>query len=159
MCALQHCMLYALYPVPQTTPFRANSSHPSACHHRPARRHLDNLMLAPDGRLFHIDFGYILGNDPKPFPPPMKLCREMIEAMGGQDSSYYVQFRMFSCEAYNILRKSADLILSLFHLMAGASIEAIRNNPENAMLKLQVWPGWCCSSSGRDFAASVVFRM
>lgn len=49
-----------------------------------------------------------------------------------------MQFRMYSCEAYNILRKNADLILSLFHLMAGASIEAIRINPENAMLKLQV---------------------
>ncbi|GIL50814.1 hypothetical protein Vafri_6947 [Volvox africanus] len=100
-------------------------------------RHLDNLMLTNDGRLFHIDFGYILGNDPKPFPPPMKLCKEMIEAMGGQGSEYYKQFRMFACEAYNILRQRADLILSLFHLMAGASIEAIRVDPEKAILKLQ----------------------
>lgn len=100
-------------------------------------RHLDNLMLCKDGRLFHIDFGYILGQDPKPFPPPMKLCKEMIEAMGGQDSIYYVQFRMYACEAYNILRKSADLILSLFHLMAGSAIESIRQDPEKAMLKLQ----------------------
>eukprot|EP00201_Polytomella_parva_P010936 CAMPEP_0175050788 /NCGR_PEP_ID=MMETSP0052_2-20121109/7445_1 /TAXON_ID=51329 ORGANISM="Polytomella parva, Strain SAG 63-3" /NCGR_SAMPLE_ID=MMETSP0052_2 /ASSEMBLY_ACC=CAM_ASM_000194 /LENGTH=273 /DNA_ID=CAMNT_0016315013 /DNA_START=106 /DNA_END=927 /DNA_ORIENTATION=- len=99
-------------------------------------RHLDNLMLRTDGRLFHIDFAYILGRDPKPFPPPMKLCREMVEAMGGADSMYYVQFRTFACEAYNILRKNADLILSLFHLMAGASIEAIRADPEKAALKL-----------------------
>ncbi len=61
--------------------------------------------------------------------------------MGGQDSAWYGQFRMFACEAYNILRKSADLILSLFHLMAGASIEAIRADPEKAILKLQVWVG------------------
>lgn len=26
-------------------------------------------------RLFHIDFGYILGNDPKPFPLAMKICK------------------------------------------------------------------------------------
>lgn len=41
----------------------------------------------------------------------MKLCKEMIEAMGGADSALYVRFRMLACEAYNILRKNADLIL------------------------------------------------
>ncbi|CAB5209963.1 unnamed protein product [Rhizophagus irregularis] len=45
-------------------------------------RHLDNLLLSPEGNLFHVDFGFILGRDPKPFPPPMKLCKEMVEAMG-----------------------------------------------------------------------------
>jgi phosphatidylinositol 3-kinase len=100
-------------------------------------RHLDNLMLTEDGRLFHIDFGYILGKDPKPFPPPMKLCKEMVEAMGGSNSDSYRQFYSYCCEAYNILRKSANLILNLFQLMEGARIPDISNDPQKAMLKLQ----------------------
>lgn len=78
------------------------------------------------------------GRDPKAFPPPMKLCAPMVEAMGGSDSPYYRHFRTYCCEAYNILRKSATLILSLFHLMAGAAIPDVRQDPEKAMLKLQV---------------------
>ena len=69
----------------------------------------------------------------------MKLCAPMVEAMGGSDSPYYRHFRTYCCEAYNILRKSATLILSLFHLMAGAAIPDVRQDPEKAMLKLQVW--------------------
>ncbi|KAJ0037432.1 hypothetical protein Pint_22949 [Pistacia integerrima] len=59
-------------------------------------RHLDNLLLRDDGRLFHVDFGYILGRDPKPFPPPMKLCKEMVEAMGGAERFSLTLF-CFSC--------------------------------------------------------------
>ena len=29
------------------------------------------------------------GNEPKPFPPPMKICREMVDAMGGYESELY----------------------------------------------------------------------
>ncbi|KAM7484229.1 hypothetical protein LguiA_000238 [Lonicera macranthoides] len=100
-------------------------------------RHLDNLLLKEDGRLFHVDFGFILGRDPKPFPPPMKLCKEMVEAMGGAESQYYTRFKSYCCEAYNILRKSSNLILNLFHLMAGSNIPDIASDPEKGILKLQ----------------------
>ncbi|GJX82626.1 GOLM25 protein [Tanacetum coccineum] len=33
--------------------------------------------------LFHVDFVYILGRDPKTFPSPMKLFKEMLEAIDG----------------------------------------------------------------------------
>ena len=52
-------------------------------------RHKENLMIQKSGKLFHIDFGFIFGKDPKPLPPPMKLCKEMVEAMGGNESVHY----------------------------------------------------------------------
>lgn len=68
----------------------------------------------------------------------MKLNKEMIDAMGGAESDHYRKFRTLACEAYNILRKSASLLVSLFHLMAGASIPDVQSDPEKALLKLQV---------------------
>ena len=57
--------------------------------------------------------------------------------MGGADSEHYRQFRAYCCEAYNVLRRSANLILSLFHLMAGAAVPDVKLDPEKALLKLQ----------------------
>ena len=51
------------------------------------------IFISRNGKLLHIDFGYILGSDPKPLPPPMKLSKEMIEGFGGDDTEYYQQFR------------------------------------------------------------------
>ncbi len=46
-------------------------------------------MYSVSGKVFHVDFGYILGRDPKPMPPPMKLSKEMVEAMGGTGSEQF----------------------------------------------------------------------
>ncbi|KAJ3362314.1 Phosphatidylinositol (PI) 3-kinase [Allomyces arbusculus] len=100
-------------------------------------RHLDNLLLAPKGNLFHIDFGYILGRDPKPFPPPMKLCKEMVEAMGGLGSLHYTRFKNYSYIAFSTLRKSANLILNLLNLMVDANITDIAFEPDKAVVKVQ----------------------
>ncbi len=88
----------------------------------------------------------LAGRDPKPWPPPFKLNREMVEAMGGADSEGYRAFCAHACEAYNILRKSASLILSLFHLMAGAAIPDVRADPEKVILKLQVCRAPCTAN-------------
>lgn len=71
-------------------------------------RHLDNLLLTTSGNLFHIDFGYILGRDPKPLPPPMKLSKEMVEAMGGMNSEYYSKFRKQCYTAFLHLRRLVE---------------------------------------------------
>nr|CAH8838556.1 unnamed protein product [Trichobilharzia regenti] len=44
-------------------------------------RHMENLLLTVDGHLFHIDFSFILGADPKPMAPEVRLTRAMIDAM------------------------------------------------------------------------------
>jgi phosphatidylinositol 3-kinase len=100
-------------------------------------RHLDNLLLAPDGHFFHADFGFILGRDPKPFAPAMKLCKEMVDGMGGSTSEQYKQFKQYCFTAYTTLRKSSNLILNLFSLMVDANIPDIKLEPDKVVLKVK----------------------
>ncbi|XP_045514091.1 phosphatidylinositol 3-kinase catalytic subunit type 3 isoform X2 [Pieris brassicae] len=100
-------------------------------------RHLDNLLLTKSGALFHIDFGYILGRDPKPLPPPMKLSKEMVEAMGGVHSEHYHEFRKQCYTAFLHLRRHANLMLNLFSLMVDASVPDIALEPDKAVKKVQ----------------------
>jgi len=93
-------------------------------------RHLENLMVTNEGRLFHIDFGFILGKDPKPFPPPLKLRQEQVDAMGGTEHPRFAEFKTLCCTAYNIVRKHANFILTLLQLMSDANIpDLIEDRP------------------------------
>jgi len=76
-------------------------------------RHLDNIMITNEGCIFHIDFGYILGQDPKPISPDIRLTPEMIDALGGTSSIYYNKFKEYSGKAYNCLRRHAPIFYIL----------------------------------------------
>lgn len=96
-------------------------------------RHLDNLLLTTSGKLFHIDFGYILGRDPKLMPPPMKLSKEMVDAMGGDSSVHFHEFRKQCYTAFLHLRRHANVMLNLFSLMVDASVPDIALEPDKAV--------------------------
>lgn len=72
-------------------------------------RHLDNIMITKQGLLFHIDFSFILGNDPKKnIAPEIRITQQMIEVLGGNESKYYEQFQ-------RVCRKSFIKIKHYFH--------------------------------------------
>lgn len=65
------------------------------------------------------------------------MCRCLITcAYFSLCSQYYTRFKSYCCEAYNILRKSSNLILNLFHLIAGSNIPDIASDPEKSILKV-----------------------
>jgi hypothetical protein len=99
-------------------------------------RHLDNIMLRSDGYLFHIDFGFIFGKDPKPMPAPIRLTKEMIDGMGGPQSANYSRFKTLTCQAYNILRRHATLFTTLATLMSDAGIEDLHPDPQTVIMKM-----------------------
>ncbi|EGU11319.1 Atypical/PIKK/PI3K protein kinase [Rhodotorula toruloides ATCC 204091] len=98
-------------------------------------RHLDNLLLSPDGHFFHVDFGYILGRDPKPFPPAVKVCKEMVDAMGGMHSPHYARFKSLCYTGFTTLRKNANLLINLVALMVDGNIPDIKLEPDKAVMK------------------------
>lgn len=100
-------------------------------------RHLDNLLLTKTGRLFHIDFGFILGRDPKVRPPPMKMTREMVDTMGGMNSDNFFKFCVMVRTAFLHLRRHANLILNLFSLMVDANVPDIALEPDKTVQKVQ----------------------
>jgi phosphatidylinositol 3-kinase len=61
------------------------------------------VQINTSGQMFHIDFGFIFGQDPKPMPPPFRFIRAMADAMGGEDGENYGRFKTFCCQVRPLL--------------------------------------------------------
>ena len=80
-------------------------------------RHLDNIMITKNGVLFHIDFSFCVGYDPKPFYPSMRITNEMIEMIGGENSDDYKRFINKCNIYYNVIRKYTNIISLMIFLL------------------------------------------
>jgi len=81
-------------------------------------RHLENIMMTEDGQLFHIDYGFVLGYEPKVLEVPMmRISSEMIYALGGDKSKYYEEFKVLCNQIYTTLRRHVNLFYSMLNLL------------------------------------------
>lgn len=81
-------------------------------------RHLDNIMLTTNGTLFHIDYGFILGNDPKLLTTPtMRIPYDIVEALGGNNSEYFKGFKQLCYTMYGCLRRHINLFINIFTIL------------------------------------------
>ena len=118
-------------------------------------RHLENLMIDNRGRLFHIDFGFILGKDPKPAPPPIKLCQEMVDVMGGKGSSQYEEFKQKCVNAYWVLRENARGIVNMFYLMIDSGIPELNDIENLYKLHEKFVPGFSKQDASISFLTNL----
>ncbi|CAL8106071.1 unnamed protein product [Calicophoron daubneyi] len=104
-------------------------------------RHPDNIMVDTSGRLFHIDFGHILDNRKKKFGitrerVPFVLTKDFITVIArgnpdvvldpsgsaavgttGLGNVHFQEFTELCGRAYLLLRRHANLLLTLFAMM------------------------------------------
>ena len=81
-------------------------------------RHLENIMISETGLLFHIDFGYILGQDPKyTNNKSLRVTPEIINVIGGQNTENYYRFSEYCTVIYTCLRRHVNLFSNLLSVI------------------------------------------
>ena len=92
-------------------------------------RHNENVMLTPDGRFFHIDFGYVVGEDPKAtLAPTLKLGKTMM--IGNKNGPHYKRFIKLAGLIYRELRAHTPIFFTMLMEIADAKppIEGVKRD-------------------------------
>ena len=92
-------------------------------------RHLENILVTTRGELLHIDFSYILGEDPKESAVEMKITDDMLDMLGGKNSLYFRDFMDRCKNCYKKVRQHSNLwyLLFLFLVTCKPSIREYDN--------------------------------
>ena len=83
-------------------------------------------MLIKDGKMWHLDFGYILGKNPKGKGirvPHIRINKHMVLGLGGPNSPGYREFVSKTIDAFLYLRNHRNLIMNLMSLMIDSGLD------------------------------------
>jgi phosphatidylinositol 4-kinase B len=83
-------------------------------------RHNGNILLDAEGHIIHIDFGFMLSNNPGNVAfeqAPFKLTEEFVELMGGPRSAAFRRFRSLCVRSFLVARKYRHRFTLLLEMM------------------------------------------
>ncbi|CAN0115517.1 unnamed protein product, partial [Ectocarpus sp. 12 AP-2014] len=88
-------------------------------------RHNGNILLDSQGRVIHVDFGFMLANSPGGNlgfeSAPFKLTQGFLNLMGGTQSRCFREFRGLCVDTFLALRRSSQEIVLLVEMMASGN--------------------------------------
>jgi len=101
-------------------------------------RHNANILINPQNRYIHIDFGFILGNHPgnlKFEANTFKFSPEFLSEIGGKKTEGYEEFKEFFLRGFLSVRKNFSKI---FRISRKFLIHKVGNNPKkNKLVQFQ----------------------
>lgn len=81
-------------------------------------RHMENIMISEKGYLFHIDFGYIIGQDPKGSKnKSLRVTPGIINIIGDVNSKNHRMFTDYCTQIYSCLRKHVDIFMNILTII------------------------------------------
>lgn len=102
-------------------------------------RHNENIMITEkDTCVFHIDFGYVAGEDPKPhyLNPTLKLRDDMLQPLGSHGQKLRKHFSELASLTYRILRRHNPLFYTMLMEITTCKPPIDNVNPENHKAEL-----------------------
>lgn len=121
-------------------------------------RHNDNIMMTTDGRMFHIDFGHILGHgktklgiqrDRTPFVLTEHIVNVVVKgAKNGRETHEMSKFKQLTVDAYYYLWEYRTLFLSLFSMMRSMKLPELSTEQDLDYLKFAL----CVNTNDRKEA-------
>jgi phosphatidylinositol 3-kinase len=81
-------------------------------------RHLHNLMLSHNGVLFHIDYGFILGKNPKFFSPTVRFTQGMLDEFKRNKI-----VENMTCQIFLALRRHVPVFFNLLLMLCDETVQ------------------------------------
>jgi len=104
-------------------------------------RNTENLMITNNGNFFNIDFNQIMGENNKPLKTSCtRITYQMLDALGGEDSKEYEEFKELCADIYTVLRRNVNTFICLLSLI-------IKDEPMYLEIIKRFCPGETCENA------------